>query len=109
MKNFVQHGLTVTLAAPAAVTSGSGVLVGAIFGVAMPSSFASAAMRRFLGVLRQRARGSAPDSDSGSAGTIVVRIPARPFLRPALIRGAAGVVGALQAEVAKRVRKALKK
>jgi len=35
MKNFVQHGLTVTLAAPAAVTSGSGVLVGAIFGVAM--------------------------------------------------------------------------
>lgn len=35
--------------------------------------------------------------------------PARPFLRPALIRGAAGVVGALQAEVAKRVRKALKK
>lgn len=35
MKNFVQHGLTVTLAAPAAITSGSGVQVGAIFGVAM--------------------------------------------------------------------------
>ncbi|PZF78112.1 hypothetical protein DK847_06740 [Aestuariivirga litoralis] len=35
MKNFVQHGLTVTLVAPAAVTSGSGVLVGAIFGIAM--------------------------------------------------------------------------
>ena len=35
MKNFVQHGLTITLAAPAAITSGSGVQVGAIFGVAM--------------------------------------------------------------------------
>lgn len=34
---------------------------------------------------------------------------AQPFLRPALYRGAAGVVAALQAEVAKRVRKALKK
>jgi len=34
MKNFVQPGNTITLAAPAAVTSGSGVLVGAIFGIA---------------------------------------------------------------------------
>jgi predicted RecA/RadA family phage recombinase len=34
MKNFVQPGNTITLAAPAAVTSGSGILVGAIFGIA---------------------------------------------------------------------------
>lgn len=34
MKNFVQKGDVVTLAAPATVTSGSGVLVGKLFGVA---------------------------------------------------------------------------
>jgi HK97 gp10 family phage protein len=34
---------------------------------------------------------------------------ARPFLRPALISGAAGVVEALQQAVSKRIRKALKK
>jgi predicted RecA/RadA family phage recombinase len=34
MKNFIQPGNTITLAAPAAVTSGSGILVGAIFGFA---------------------------------------------------------------------------
>jgi len=34
MKNFVQPGHTITLAAPDAVTSGAGVLVGAIFGIA---------------------------------------------------------------------------
>ena len=34
MKTYVQPGNTITLAAPAAVTSGSGVLVGAIFGIA---------------------------------------------------------------------------
>ncbi|MCA3574779.1 MAG: DUF2190 family protein [Aestuariivirga sp.] len=34
MKNFVQPGNTITLPAPAAVTSGAGVLVGAIFGIA---------------------------------------------------------------------------
>lgn len=34
MKNFIQHGLTLPLPAPYAVTSGQGVLVGAIFGVA---------------------------------------------------------------------------
>ena len=34
MKNFIQPGNTITLAAPAAVTSGSGLLVGAIFGIA---------------------------------------------------------------------------
>lgn len=34
MKNFVQKGEAITVAAPAAVTSGAGVLVGALFGVA---------------------------------------------------------------------------
>ncbi len=34
MKTYVQPGNTVTLAAPHAVTSGDGMLVGAIFGVA---------------------------------------------------------------------------
>lgn len=34
MKNFVQKGENITVAAPAAVSSGAGVLVGALFGVA---------------------------------------------------------------------------
>lgn len=34
MKNFIQDGVSVTVAAPAAVSSGDGVLVGSLFGVA---------------------------------------------------------------------------
>ena len=34
LKNFIQEGRTITLTAPYAVTSGSGLLVGSIFGVA---------------------------------------------------------------------------
>ena len=34
MKNYVDNGDTVTLAAPAAVSSGDGVLAGSLFGVA---------------------------------------------------------------------------
>ena len=34
MKNYVQPGNTVTLTAPYAVTSGDGLLVGSIFGIA---------------------------------------------------------------------------
>lgn len=34
MKNYIQPGEHITLTMPAAVTSGAGVLVGAIFGVA---------------------------------------------------------------------------
>ena len=34
MKNYVQPGKTITLTAPYAVTSGDGLLVGSIFGVA---------------------------------------------------------------------------
>lgn len=38
MKNYVQPGNTITLAAPYAVASGDGLLVGAIFGVATGSA-----------------------------------------------------------------------
>ncbi|MCC6389139.1 MAG: DUF2190 family protein [Bryobacterales bacterium] len=34
MKNYVQHGETLTLTAPYAVSSGGGALVGSVFGVA---------------------------------------------------------------------------
>jgi predicted RecA/RadA family phage recombinase len=34
MKNYIQPGHTITLTALAAITSGSGLLVGAIFGIA---------------------------------------------------------------------------
>lgn len=37
-KNFIQPGDTVTVAAPADVTSGAGVLVGSLFGVAQFSA-----------------------------------------------------------------------
>lgn len=35
MKNWIQHGDTVTVVAPATVLSGAGLLVGALFGVAI--------------------------------------------------------------------------
>ena len=38
MKNYVQPGKTITLVAPYAVSSGDGLLVGAIFGVATASA-----------------------------------------------------------------------
>ena len=34
MKNFIQPGDSLTVSAPYAVTSGQGVLVGALFGIA---------------------------------------------------------------------------
>ena len=34
MKNYIQPGNTIPLTAPAAVTSGTGVLIGSIFGIA---------------------------------------------------------------------------
>lgn len=34
MKNFIQDGKTITLTAPYAVSSGAGLLVGSIFGIA---------------------------------------------------------------------------
>lgn len=42
MKNFVQNGERITLAAPAAITSGDGVLVGDLFGVAEGSAASGA-------------------------------------------------------------------
>jgi predicted RecA/RadA family phage recombinase len=38
MKNYIQPGKTITLPAPYAVSSGDGLLVGAIFGVASANS-----------------------------------------------------------------------
>ena len=38
MRNFVQPGDTVTVIAPAAVNSGDGMLVGALFGVAVATA-----------------------------------------------------------------------
>jgi predicted RecA/RadA family phage recombinase len=38
MKNFIQKGDTVPFTAPAAVVSGQGVLIGAMFGVAVASA-----------------------------------------------------------------------
>jgi predicted RecA/RadA family phage recombinase len=42
MKNYVNNGETVTLAAPDAVSSGGGVLVGTLFGVAQADAAADA-------------------------------------------------------------------
>jgi predicted RecA/RadA family phage recombinase len=42
MKNFVQEGDALTLAAPYDVTSGSGALVGSIFGVAVHDALSGA-------------------------------------------------------------------
>jgi predicted RecA/RadA family phage recombinase len=44
MKNFIQPGDSLTLVAPYAVTSGQGVLVGAIFGVAAYDAAQNAAI-----------------------------------------------------------------
>ncbi|MCC6366845.1 MAG: DUF2190 family protein [Bryobacterales bacterium] len=46
MKNYVQHGETITLTAPYAVSSGGGALVGSIFGVAS-ADYANAAEGEF--------------------------------------------------------------
>lgn len=42
MKNAIQDGDFITVAAPAAVTSGDGVLVGSLFGVAVNSAASGA-------------------------------------------------------------------
>ncbi len=42
MKNAVQNGEFITVAAPAAVTSGDGVLVGSLFGVAVADAASGA-------------------------------------------------------------------
>lgn len=49
MKNYIQAGLNVTVLAAAAVLSGAGVLVGAMFGVAQ----GNAAIGEFLVIVRE--------------------------------------------------------
>ena len=52
MKNYVQPGTTITLTAPYAVTSGDGLLVGSIFGVAAGDAASGATVEAALtGVL----------------------------------------------------------
>ena len=52
MKNYVQPGHTVPLPAPYAVTSGDGLLVGAIFGLATASAGAGESVEaRLVGVV----------------------------------------------------------
>ena len=48
MKNYVQPGATITLAAPYAVTSGDGLLVGSIFGVAAGDAASGATVEAAL-------------------------------------------------------------
>jgi predicted RecA/RadA family phage recombinase len=48
MKNYVQPGTTLTLTAPYAVTSGDGLLVGSIFGVAAGDATSGATVEAAL-------------------------------------------------------------
>ena len=48
MKNYVQPGATLTLTAPYAVTSGDGLLVGSIFGVATGAAASGATVEAAL-------------------------------------------------------------
>ena len=48
MKNYVQPGATLTLTAPYAVTSGDGLLVGSIFGVAAGDAASGATVETAL-------------------------------------------------------------
>jgi len=48
MKNYVQPGATLTLTAPYAVTSGDGLLIGSIFGVAAGDAASGATVEAAL-------------------------------------------------------------
>lgn len=48
MKNFVMEGKTITLPAPYAITSGQGLLVGSIFGIAAADAAISADVETLL-------------------------------------------------------------
>lgn len=69
MNNFIQAGNVITLPAPYAVSSGNGLLVGAIFGVATGSASSGAEVEAWVGsgVVRLTALGT----DTGSVGTKV--------------------------------------
>lgn len=49
MKNFAQAGIVIALAAPYALTSGDGLLVGSIFGVATNSAANGASVETYVG------------------------------------------------------------
>lgn len=68
MKNFVQAGDVITVAAPYAVTSGDGALVGALFGIAATTAANGAQVElKTNGVFDI----TALNTDTGSVGTKV--------------------------------------
>lgn len=65
MKNFVQEGDVITVAAPYALASGDGALVGSLFGVATNAAASGATVEIVLeGVVTLKALGT----DTGSVG-----------------------------------------
>ena len=68
MKNYTQHGDIVTVAAPYAVASGDGLLVGALFGVATSAAVNGAEVEAMTdGTVRI----TALSTDTGSIGAKV--------------------------------------
>ncbi|WP_119154152.1 DUF2190 family protein [Caldimonas tepidiphila] len=68
MRNFLQPGETVTLAAPYAVVAGQGLLVGTLFGVAVSDAANGASVEaRTVGVCDL----TAVSGDTGSVGSKV--------------------------------------
>jgi predicted RecA/RadA family phage recombinase len=59
MKNFIQRGEILTLAAPYDVASGEGLLVGAIFGVATSAALSGAAVETSVCGVHELAKTSA--------------------------------------------------
>ena len=68
MKNFVQPGETVTLTAPYAVTSGGGLLVGSIFGIATATAASGAEVEVLIEGVVDHARATGASTD-WTAGT----------------------------------------
>jgi predicted RecA/RadA family phage recombinase len=68
MKNFVQHGYVISLTAPYAVTSGDGMLVGSLFGVATTTAANGGSVEALVrGVIKI----TALSTDTGTVGTKV--------------------------------------
>lgn len=66
MKNFVQEGDVITVAAPYALASGDGALVGSLFGVATNAAVSGANVELIIeGVVMLKALGT----DTGAVGT----------------------------------------
>lgn len=68
MKNFVQEGGTISVAAPYDLLSGNGALVGSLFGVAVKDAASGAAIDI---VTRGVFNLTALSTDTGSVGTLV--------------------------------------